>query len=55
MTVFYDPTGPLLRVEGDTLFIADLNPEMQTRWAMSRWELFCSGMKLAFAGLFGRR
>jgi hypothetical protein len=47
-TIFSDATGPLVQYGGGTLYIADLNPEIETRWRMSRWEM----VKFGFAALF---
>jgi hypothetical protein len=36
MTIFLHPAGPLMKYEHGVLFIEDLNPEMKTKWRMSR-------------------
>lgn len=38
-TIYWHHTGPLVRYNGEFLFIADLNPEMMTQWRMSRLEM----------------
>jgi len=51
--VYMHPTGPMLRVDHDfTLHVEDLNPEIKTRWRMSRWELFRLGWDLMMAAIF---
>jgi hypothetical protein len=39
MTLFWHPTGPLLRYEAGLLHVEDLNPHVQTKWRMSRWAM----------------
>lgn len=53
MTLFWDQTGPLVKYDGETLTIDDLNPEQHMCWRVSRWELFKLGMK-AIAASFKR-
>jgi hypothetical protein len=36
MTIFWHWTGPLVKYEGGFLHIEVLNPEMKTKWRMSR-------------------
>jgi hypothetical protein len=40
MTLFWHPTGPLMKYENGFLLIEDLNPELKTKWRMSRSEMF---------------
>ena len=51
MTLFWHQTGPLLRYEGGFLNVEDLNPEMKTKWTMSRWEMFKLGWRCAVAAI----
>lgn len=44
-TLFFDQAGPMLRYGDGALHIADLNPQIETRWAMSRWEMFKLGLR----------
>lgn len=37
--IFSHSTGPLVRYEDGLLKIDDLNPEVKTKWRMSRWEM----------------
>lgn len=55
-TLFVHQTGPLVQFDGRLLHIEDLNPHVQTRWRMSRWEMVRFGLKTIWAGLrFGGR
>ena len=37
--VHFDKTGPMIRYDGETLHLSDLNPECHMHWRMSRGEL----------------
>lgn len=48
-SLYIDPTGPMVRYENsEVLEISDLNPEVKLTWHMSRWELFCFGLRCAW-------
>jgi hypothetical protein len=52
--LFFDPSGPYVVYEhasGGVLKISDLNPEINTRWSMTRWELFRFGLRCILASL----
>lgn len=51
MRLFFDHTGPLVRYSSGTLEIADLNPDIETRWRLSRWEVFKLGVKAIVAAV----
>jgi hypothetical protein len=51
MTLFWHQTGPLLKYVEGTLFIEDLNPEIKTRWRMSRIEMLRLGWRCIYAAL----
>lgn len=52
MLLFSDPTGPLIeRDDEGVLHIRDLNPEVYTRWRMSRWEMLRLGWRCILSGL----
>jgi hypothetical protein len=51
MTLFFDPSGPLLRYQNGFLDVRDLNPEIRTRWLMSRKELALLGLKCLLAAI----
>lgn len=54
MNILYmHPTGPMMRVDSEhVLHIEDLNPEIRTRWKMSRWELLALGWNMMMAAIF---
>jgi hypothetical protein len=54
MNILYmHPTGPMVRVDSDYLLhVESLNPEVKTRWRMSRWELFGLGWNMMMAAIF---
>jgi len=45
MNIFWHPTGPLVEFKDGFLHISDLNPEIKTKWRMSRWEMFVFGLR----------
>ncbi len=51
MTIFWANWGPLLRYQQGFLDIEDLNPEIKTRWRMSRWEMIKVGFRFMVAAL----
>ena len=51
MTLFFDHAGPLLRYENGVLRISDLNPEMETRWRMTRSEMLRLSWRCLLASL----
>jgi hypothetical protein len=52
MTLFWHPTGPMLKYVDGSLCIADLNPETALRWRMSRLEIFWLGWRCIAAALW---
>ena len=51
MTLFWHETGPLMRYEKGVLHVEDLNPHIETRWAMSRGEMLRMGWRCIVAAL----
>lgn len=51
MTLFWHPTGPLLKYTDKMLYIEDLNPQINTRWRMSRWEMLRLGCRCIWAAV----
>jgi hypothetical protein len=49
--MFCHSTGPLIKYERGFLFISDLNPEMKTKWRMSRGEMLRVGWRFLWAAL----
>jgi hypothetical protein len=54
MTLFWHKTGPLLKYESGILYVEDLNPEIKTRWTMSRGEMFSLGWRCIVAAMRDR-
>ena len=51
--IYMNQTGPMLRVDSEhTLHIDDLNPEIKTRWRLSRCELLSIGWRLIMLAVF---
>ncbi len=52
-TLFWDPTGPLIRYspDSDTLRVDDLNPETHISFQILPYELFVIGLKCIWAAL----
>lgn len=53
-TILFTNWGPLVTYDGETVHVADINPEIETRWRLSRWEVFVFGFKAMFAAVFAR-
>lgn len=51
MTLYFHKTGPLIRYANGSLQVADLNPEVETSWRMSRWEMLAFGWRCIIASL----
>lgn len=49
MTLFWHPTGPLMKYQDGVLHVENLNPEVKTRWTMSRWEMVRLGWQCIIA------
>lgn len=45
MTIFWANWGPLLRFENGALRIEDLNPEIKTKWRLTRLERLRIGVR----------
>jgi hypothetical protein len=50
-TLFWHPAGPLVKYGDGILYIEDLNPQIETRWRMSRAEMFRLGWRFILAAL----
>ena len=51
MTLFWHPGGPLMRYEHGVLIVEDLNPEIKTRWRMTRIERLRAGFWMMLSAL----
>jgi len=51
MTLFFDRAGPLMKYANGVLHVADLNPEVRTKWCMSRLEMLRLGVRCIVAAL----
>lgn len=51
MTIFWHPTGPFVKYEDGFLHTEDLNPEVKTKWRMSRGEMLRFGWRCMVAAL----
>ncbi len=51
MTLFWHPTGPKLAYKDGVLHVSDLNPQVETRWRMSRLEMIRLGWACIRAAL----
>lgn len=49
--LFMHWTGPLVEYEDGTLYIESLNPQVRTKWRMSRMEMLRFGARAMIAGL----
>lgn len=55
ITLYWHSTGPLMRYVDGMLHIEALNPELKTKWRMSRLEMIVLGWRCIVAGLLARR
>lgn len=53
MTIFWHPTGPLVKYENGVLFVEDLNPEVKTKWRMSKSEMLLCSWRFLLAAVRG--
>jgi hypothetical protein len=53
MTIFWHPTGPLVKYESGLLHVQDLNPEVKTKWTMTRGEMLRFGWRCMVAAVRG--
>ena len=51
MTLFFNAAGPMLRYAEGMFRIDDLNPQLKVSWRMSRWEIFCIGLRCITASV----
>jgi hypothetical protein len=51
-TIYWDHAGPLITYTAGLLQISSLNPEIHTKWRMSRSEMFMVGVRFIKAALF---
>lgn len=51
MTLFISPEGPLIQYANGVLHINDLNPEVKTKWRMSRGEMIAFGFRCLLSAL----
>lgn len=54
MILFLDPTGPRLTYTEGVLYVSDLNPQVETRWRMSRWDMIKLGWRCIQAAAFSK-
>lgn len=55
MTLYWHSTGPLVQYADGYLRVEDLNPELKTRWRMSRLEMLALGWRCILAALSSRK
>ena len=51
MTLFWDKTGPLMKFSKGILRVEDLNPQVSTKWRMTRFERLKTGVRLIVAAM----
>lgn len=49
--LFFSPSGPMMHYARGVLTISDLNPEIETRWALTRPEMLCIGWRFIKAAI----
>ena len=52
-TLFWHPAGPLVKYGDGLLYIEDLNPQIETRWRMSRLEMLRLGLRCLIVAVRG--
>jgi len=53
-TLYWDHAGPLMAYGRGMLLVANLNPQVETKWRMSRWEMFRTGLRFLRAAIANR-
>ena len=53
-TLYWDHAGPLMAYGHGVLLVSNLNPQVETRWRMSRWEMFRTGLRFVRAAIANR-
>jgi len=53
MTLFWDKTGPLMNFSKGILRVEDLNPQVSTKWRMTRFEMLKTGLRFIIAAAIG--
>jgi hypothetical protein len=51
MKLYFCESGPLITFADGVLRVEDLNPQVETKWRMTRWEMIKTGMRFLRAGL----
>lgn len=51
-TIFLDQCGPYVCYSEGALEIHDLNPQIDIKWHLSRWELFKFGVACLWSAIF---
>lgn len=51
LTIFWAPEGPLMKYSDGFLQIEDLNPELKTKWRLTRAELLHIGWRFLRAAM----
>lgn len=51
MFLFWQKTGPAIHFDGEFLHVEDLNPQVETEWRMSRWEVMMMGFRAIYAAI----
>ncbi len=55
-TLYMHRTGPLVQFgENGVLYISGLNPEVSTKWRMTRGDLLRFGLRIIREAVFGKR
>ena len=49
MTLLFRNWGPMMHYHNGLLKVSDLNPEIETQWRMSRWEMLALGWRCLVA------
>lgn len=50
-TIYWHRTGPLVKYSDGVLHVKTLNPQIKTKWRMSRWEMVKFAFRALRAGL----
>lgn len=50
-TLFWDATGPLVAYGDGMLLVANLNPQVETKWRMTRGEMLRLGWRCIVAAV----
>lgn len=50
-TLLFTNWGPMIRFDGKVIHVEDINPHIETKWNLTRWEMVKLGYRLIIAAI----